>query len=88
MVYTERAETAAVSCGTSHVESKQRRKYTTSVDIVQNALKKQKSTVTHPVTCKKSAVSLLRSGEQRYTKGTNNFLLREPVWPSGKALGW
>ena len=40
MVYTERAETAAVSCGTSQVESKQRRKYTTSVDIVKNALYK------------------------------------------------
>ena len=33
MVYTERAETAAVSRGTSHVSTKQRRKYTTSVHI-------------------------------------------------------
>ena len=37
MVYTQRAETAAVSRGTSHVTTKQRCKYTTSVDI-QNML--------------------------------------------------
>ena len=36
MVYTERAEAAAVSRGTSHVTTKQRCEYTTSVDI-QNA---------------------------------------------------
>ena len=41
MVYTERAETAAVSRGTSHVTTKQRCKYTTWVDI-QNALCKKK----------------------------------------------
>ena len=34
MVYTERAETAAVSRGTSHVTTKQRCKYITSMDIV------------------------------------------------------
>ena len=33
VVYTERAETAAVLRGTSHVTTKQRRKHTTSVDI-------------------------------------------------------
>ena len=37
MVYTERAEMAAVLRGTSHVATKERCKYTTSVDI-QNAL--------------------------------------------------
>ena len=37
IMYTERVEIAAVSRGTSHVTIKQRRKYTTSVDI-QNAL--------------------------------------------------
>ena len=37
MVYTERAEAAAVSRGTSHVTTKQRCKYTTSVEI-HNAL--------------------------------------------------
>ena len=36
-VYTERAETAAVSRGTSHVTTEQHCRYTTSVDI-QNAL--------------------------------------------------
>ena len=33
MVYTERAETAAVSRGTYHVLTELRRKYTISVDI-------------------------------------------------------
>ena len=42
MVYTERAETAAVSRGTSHVTTKQSCKYTTWVDI-QNALCTQKT---------------------------------------------
>ena len=37
MAYTERAETVAVSRGTSHVTTKQRCAYTTWVDI-QNAL--------------------------------------------------
>ena len=37
--YTERAETATVSRGTSHVTNKKQcRKYTTSVDIQKNAL--------------------------------------------------
>ena len=61
MVYTERAETAAVARGTSHVTTKQRCKHTTSVDI-QNLL--QKETVTHlKITYDKSTVSLLESGE-------------------------
>ena len=37
MVYTECAETAAVSCGTSHVTTTQHCTYTTLVDI-QNVL--------------------------------------------------
>ena len=56
MVYTERTEMAAVSCGTS------RCKYTTSVDIKKRAIKKL---FTH-VESHASAVSLLESGEQRY----------------------
>ena len=39
MVYTERAEMAAVSHGTSHVTVKERCKYTTSVDIQKRAIK-------------------------------------------------
>ena len=39
LVYTERAQTAAVSRGTSHVTTQQRCEYTTSVNI-QNALYK------------------------------------------------
>ena len=37
MVYTERAATAAVSHGTSHVTTEQRCKYTTSVADIQNS---------------------------------------------------
>ena len=40
MVYTERAETAAVSRGASHVTTKQRCKYTASVDIKKENQKK------------------------------------------------
>ena len=68
MVHTGRAETAAVSRGTNHVTTKQRCKYTTSVDI-QNALKKKK---------KKK-----KEEEEEEAIATH----REPVWPSGKALG-
>ena len=39
MVYTERAEMAAVSCGTSHTTAVS--KYTTSVDIEKHATKKE-----------------------------------------------
>ena len=45
MVYTEHVETAAVSCGTSHVTTKQHCKYSTWVDIENRAI--QKVTVTH-----------------------------------------
>ena len=62
MVYTERAEMAAVSCGTS------RCKYTTSVDIQKRAIKKL---FTH-VESHASGVSLLESGELRYIKAINN----------------
>ena len=44
MAYTDLAETTAVSCGTSHVTTKQRFKYITGVDI-RNEL--QKAAVTH-----------------------------------------
>ena len=41
MVYTERAETATVSRGTSHVKTKQRSKYTSSVAIVKTRYEKR-----------------------------------------------
>ena len=44
MVYTERAETAAVSRGTSHVTTKQHCEYTTLVNTQNRAMKK---VVTH-----------------------------------------
>ena len=74
-LYAERSEMAVVSRGTSHVTSKQRCKYITSVDI-QNVLKhkKQRTDDSHSlkITCDKSIVSLLESGEQRYIKAINN----------------
>ena len=59
MVFTERAEMAAVSRGTSHVTIQQHCIYTTSVDIQKTRYKKL---VTH-VESHASAVSLLESGE-------------------------
>ena len=52
-LYTERAETAAVSRGNSHVTTKERCKFTTWVHIQKR------------ITREKSAVSLLKSGEKR-----------------------
>ena len=65
MVYTERAETAAVSRGTSHASA-----VSTPLRWV---FKKRtiKKLFTH-VKSHASAVSLLDSGEQRYIKATNN----------------
>ena len=54
-VYTERAQTASVSRGTSHITTKQLCKYTASVDIQKRAIKKP---VTH-LESHTSAVSLL-----------------------------
>ena len=45
MVYTERAETAAVSRGTSHVTTKQRCKYITSVDMQKTRYKNLQSLI-------------------------------------------
>ena len=64
----------------------QRCRYTTSVDIQKRAIIKL---VIH-VELRVSVVSLLESGEQRYIKAVIIIcqLSREPLWPSGKALGW
>ena len=69
-VSTERAETAAVSRGTSHVTNKQRCKHTTTSVDIQNALTKPGHSFR--MACDMSAVSLLESGEQRYVKAINN----------------
>ena len=61
MVYTERAETAAVSRGITHVTTKQRCKYTTSVDMQKRAIKSYSHSFR--TTYDKSAVSLPESGE-------------------------
>ena len=63
-VYAERAKTAAVSCGTSRVSAIS----TPLWWIFKTCYKKL---VTH-VESHASAVSLLESGEERYTKATNN----------------
>ena len=57
---TERAETAAVSRGTSHVTTKQRCQYTTSVEIQLALYKASHSFRTRG---DKSAMNLLQSGE-------------------------
>ena len=64
MVFTERAEMAAVSCGTSHVS-------TISTPLSWIFKTQFKKLVTH-VESHASAVSLLQSEEQRYTKAINN----------------
>ena len=65
MVYTERAETAAVSCGTSHVSA-----VSTSLRWIY-IYKTYKKLVTH-IESHVSAVSLIESGEQRYINAINN----------------
>ena len=67
MVYTERADMAAVLSGTSHVRTKQRCNYTT---WEHNYSKLAVKSYSHSfrVTHNKSSASLLESGEQRYVK--------------------
>ena len=69
MVYTERAEMAAVSCGISHASAVS----TPLRWILKNKYKKTryKKLFTH-VESHASAVSLLESGEQSYIKAINN----------------
>ena len=67
MVYTERADMAAVSCGTCHASA-------LSAPLrwmFKNALKEQEKKLLTHVESHASAVSLLESGEQRYIKATN-----------------
>ena len=64
MVYTERAETAVVLCGTSHASA-----VSTPVRWVFKT--SYKKLVTH-VESHASAASLLDSGESRYIKAINN----------------
>ena len=66
MVYTERAETAAVSRGTSHVSA-----VSTSLPWIFKKTR-YKKLVTH-VESHASEVSLLESGEQSYIKAINHF---------------
>ena len=77
MVYTERAETAAVSCGTSHVSAV--RVY----HFGGQSKTRYKKLVTHAES-QASAVSLLESGEQRGIKRTTT------TFPSGndQARSW
>ena len=72
MVYSERAEMAAVSCGTSHVTVKQRCNYTTSVDIKKENKKTRHEKLVTDVKLHASSVSLLESGYQRYIKVIND----------------
>ena len=75
MVYAERAETAPVSCGTSHVSAVN----TPLWWILKNAL------VTYAESHASAAVSLLESGEQRCIKAINNNIQCQTsgaVWKS------
>ena len=67
MVYTERAETAAVSRGTSYLTTKQRCKYIGAHS--KRAIKGYSHLFR--ITCNKSAANVLESGEQRYIKAIN-----------------
>ena len=71
MVYTECAETAAVSHGTYRIKTKQRCKYTTLVDIQKH----------------KSTVSLLENREQCCIKATNNNNSKHEGGGSRKKIG-
>ena len=67
MVYTERAEMAAVSCGTSHASD-----VSTPLRWIFHKKRKEiKKLFTH-VESHVSAMSLLESGEKRYIKVINN----------------
>ena len=68
MVYTECAETAAVSCGTRHVTTKQRCKHSTLMDIQKMRYKKEEASHLFRIACDMSTVSLLKTREQCYTK--------------------
>ena len=78
MVYTERAEMAAVSSGTSHVRTQHRCSHTTWVYCIpaKRAVKKRQTFIhleSHMMQLTlKSAVSLLQSREYRYIKAINN----------------
>ena len=74
MVYTERAEMAAVSCGTSHaraVSTPLRWIHAIKSDKKLAIKTREKKLVTH-VDSHASAVSLFENGEQRYIKAINN----------------
>ena len=65
MVYTERAEMAAVSCGTSNASA-------VVHHFGEYSKTRYKKLFTH-VESHASAVSLLNSGEQPYIKAINNY---------------
>ena len=78
MVYTERAEMAAVSCGTSHASA-------VVHHFGEYSKTRDKKQVTF-VELQASAVSLLESGEKRYIKAINNKIKKVCV-RQGRELG-
>ena len=72
VVYTERPETAAVSCGASHASAAS----STPLGWIFIYLKKKKKNLYKKlfiyVESHASALSLLESGEERYTEAINN----------------
>ena len=84
MVYTERAETAAVSCGTSHASAVSTRLRW----IFKNALKKKvihscRNTYERNESARERRIALYKSDPPPPPPPPS-----ESVWPSGKALGW
>ena len=80
MVYTERAETAAISRGTSHASA-----VSTPLQWIFKNMR-YKKLFTH-VESHASATSLLESGEQRYIKAINNNVGEWGWGVEGKQVG-
>ena len=80
MVYTERAETATVSRGTSHVKTKQRSKYTSSVAIVKTRYEKR-----HALTHLESQAT---NAQRVCSRAENSVTQKRASSPLPKQLHW
>ena len=82
MVYTERAETAAVASGTSHVSAL---KYTTSVDNQKRAIKTSHS---YRITCERSEsagerrIALYKSDQQQQQMNSKHVKIADATSPA------
>ena len=87
VVSTECGKMAAVSHGSSHVTTKERCKYITSVDIEKRTIKSRSRTQSQ---CNKSALSRLNCGEKCYIKAISDKMhaLNPSPLPSVGECGW